>query len=505
MSRRVRTAIVGAGFGGVAAAHALQQQGQDDFVILERGDRMGGVWRANTYPGITCDVPSVVYSFSFAPNPHWTRRFSPGEEIQAYLLDVMRQFDLDKHLRVNADVVRAKFDDASGRWQLELGDGDTIDAEVVVSACGQLTRPAVPKLPGLDTFRGEWFHSANWPSGKQLDGTRVAVVGTGASAIQFAPAIAPVVEHMTIFQRSAPWVVAKLDTEYGRAIRWLYARFPRLQRFARWFWQAQLEALVPVFTRQPPLRARIISAVFRRLAAFQRFVQLRGNRQLIEAATPDYPLGCKRALLTSNWYPTLLRKNVDLCTSPIQEIVPDGVVTKDGRHHEVDTIVFGTGFTATEFLAPMQVFGRGGVSIRDVWKDGAEAFLGITVPEFPNLFMLYGPNTNHGTGSAVELIEVQARYTAQAVSLLANDQAKQLEVRREAHDTFKQELEGRLKDSVWAGCTSWYVTETGRITNNWPGTPEEYRQRAGQLNVADYWTEAPVRRAAPEPMTATVL
>jgi cation diffusion facilitator CzcD-associated flavoprotein CzcO len=489
MLRKVRTAIVGAGFGGIAAAHALQQQGQDDFVILERGSRVGGVWRANIYPGITCDVQSHVYSFSFAPNPRWTRRFSPGEEIQEYLLDVMRRFDLDKHLRVNADVVRAIFDDTSGRWRLELDDGDTIDAEVLISACGQLTRPAIPKMPGLDTYRGEWFHSANWPEGKMFDGSRIAVVGTGASVIQFAPSIAPVVEHMTIFQRSAPWVVAKLDAEYGRATRWLYVRSPRLQRFARGFWQAYLESLVPVFTRRPPLRARILSALFLGLTTFQRFVQLRGNRRLIKAATPDYPLGCKRVLLTSNWYPTLRRQNVDLCTSPIQEIVPNGIVTEDGTHHEVDTIVFGTGFTATEFLAPMEVFGRDGVSIRDVWKDGAEAFLGITVPEFPNLFMLYGPNTNHGTGSAVEMIEVQAKYVAQAVNLLANDQAKQLEVRREAHDTFKQELEGRLKESVWAGCTSWYVTETGRITNNWPGTPEEYRQRTDQLNVADYLTE----------------
>lgn len=488
MVRKVRTAIVGAGFGGIAAAHALRQQGQDDFVILERGARIGGVWNANTYPGITCDVPSHVYSLSFAPNPRWTWRFSPGDEIQAYLLDVVRQFDLDKHLRVNADVVRATFDDVSGRWRLELADGDIIDAEVLVSACGQLTRPAVPKLPGLDTYRGEWFHSANWPEGKMFDGHRIAVIGTGASAIQFAPSVAPVAERMTIFQRSAPWVIPKFDTAYGRATRWLYARFPRLQRCARWFWQAQLESLAPVFTRQPPLPARILSALFLGLTTVQRFVQLRGDRQLIKAATPDYPLGCKRVLLTSDWYPTLRRKNVDLCTSPIQEIVPNGVLTEDGSRYQVDTIVFGTGFTATEFLAPMEVLGRRGVSIRDVWKDGAEAFLGITVPEFPNLFMLYGPNTNHGTGSAVEIVEVQARYVAQAVDLLANDQAKQFEVRREVHDTFKQELEGRLKASIWTGCTSWYVTEAGRITNNWPGTPEEYRQRVGQLNVADYLT-----------------
>lgn len=457
-------------------------------MILERGDRPGGVWRANTYPGIACDVPSVVYSLSFAPNPKWTRRFSPGDEIQAYLLDVMRRFAIDKHLRVNADVVRARFDDASGRWRLELADGDTLEAEVLISACGQLARPIVPKLRGLENFQGEWFHSANWPDGKKLDGARVAVVGTGASAIQFAPSIAASVEQMTIFQRSAPWVIPKLDTKYGRATRWLYARFPRLQQFARRFWQVQLESLAPVFTRQPPLRARIMHALFAGLARFQRFAQLRGNRRLIKAATPDYALGCKRVLLTMDWYPTLRRPNVEVSTSPIREVVSDGLVTEDGTHHEVDTITFGTGFTTTEFLAPMEVFGRGGVSIREVWKDGAEAFLGLTVPEFPNLFILYGPNTNHGTGSAIEVIEVQARYAAQGVELLANNEANRLEVRREAHETFQRELQRRLQGSVWASCASWYVTDTGRVTNNWPGTYEEYRQRAGRVDLGHYLT-----------------
>jgi cation diffusion facilitator CzcD-associated flavoprotein CzcO len=469
--------------------------------MLERGDRPGGVWCANTYPGIACDVPSVVYSLSFAPNPKWTRRFSPGDEIEAYLLSVMRRFRLDERLRVEADVVRARFDDASGRWRLDLADGETIEAEVLISACGQLARPDVPKLPGLERFQGEWFHSAHWPKGKKLDGARVAVIGTGASAIQFAPSIAPIVEHMTIFQRSAPWVIPKLDTKYGRVTRWLYARFPWLQRFARHFWQTQLESLAPLFTRQPPLRARMIHAIFSKLAAFQRFVQLRGNRRLIETATPDYALGCKRVLLTMDWYPTLRRPNVEVSTSPVREVVTDGVVTEDGMRHEVDTIIFGTGFTATEFLAPMEVFGRDGVSIRDVWKDGAEAFLGMTVPAFPNLFILYGPNTNHGTGSALEVIEVQARYAAQAVELLANNEATQLEVRREAHETFKRELQHRLKESVWASCTSWYVTEAGRVTNNWPGTFEEYRQRAGRVNLTHYWTARPTRRGRAQPVT----
>ncbi|MEM7434000.1 MAG: NAD(P)/FAD-dependent oxidoreductase [Myxococcota bacterium] len=496
MPHKVRTVIVGCGFGGVAAAYGLQQIGQDDFVILERGAEVGGVWAANTYPGIACDVPSHAYSLSFAPNPRWSRRFSPGPEIQQYLIDLTQRLGLEQHLRLNAEVRRAVFDDASQRWRIELRDGETLDAEVVISACGQLSRPTVPPLPGLERFRGDWFHSAEWPEGKALDGARVAVVGTGASAIQIVPSVASAVDHMTVFQRSAPWVIPKFDTEYSRVAHWLYSRFPRLQRVARWFWRSQLESLVPAFTRQPPLTSRVMVRFFTGLVAVQRFLQLRGNRRLMEATTPDYPLGCKRVALTNQWYPTLRRDNVALCTSPIREIVEDGVLTTDGAHHAADTIVFATGFTATEFLAPMEVRGRSGLSIRDAWSAGAEAFLGITVPGFPNFFMLYGPNTNHGTGSALELIEVQARYAAQAVALLANDEAKQLEVRPEVHDAFCRELDERLAGTVWANCSSWYVTESGRVTNQWPGTQNEYRERAGRLNVSDYVTDAP-RRAVP--------
>lgn len=490
MPRSVSTAIIGAGFGGIAAAHALREQGQDDIVVLERGERIGGVWRANTYPGIACDVPSHLYSLSFAPNPRWSRRFSPGDEIQAYLESVARRFDLERHVRLGADVRGAAFDADTGRWRLALGDGEEIEAEVLIPACGQLTRPSIPEVPGLSAFAGEVFHSAHWPGESLLEGRRVAVVGTGASAIQFVPRIAPHAEHVTIFQRSAPWIIPKHDKPYARSSQRLMAHVPALQRAARESLWAGMEAIVPVFTRRPPLAARAIERLFALLTGTQRAVQLRGDRDLVAATTPDYAIGCKRVLLTSEWYPTLRRADVELVTSPIADVTADAVLAEDGTRHEADTIVFGTGFTATEFLAPMEIHGLGGVSLRERWRDGTEAYLGISVPGFPNMFLLYGPNTNHGTGSALDLLEVQARYAAGAARLLADGAAARLDVRPEVHEAFQRELAARLADSVWATCSSWYVTESGRVTNNWPGTQTEYRRRARRIDPADYVVEA---------------
>jgi cation diffusion facilitator CzcD-associated flavoprotein CzcO len=340
------------------------------------------------------------------------------------------------------------------------------------------------------------FHSAHWDHDEDLAGRRVAVLGTGASAIQFVPAIAPEVRQLTVFQRSAPWVMYKLDGAYSEATKRLYARVPGLQRAWRRGWWLWMESLVPLFTRRPPLTARLMAPLYRGIANLQRLVQLRGDRRLLAGTRPGYAMGCKRVLITSNWYPTLRRPNVELVTERVREVTADAVVTEDDVAHPADAIVFGTGFTATEFLAPMEVRGRGGRRLADAWARGAEAYLGISVPEFPNLFLLYGPNTNHGTGSAIELLEVQSRYAAQAVRLLSTGAAERLEVRREVHDEFQHELEGRLADSVWSRCSSWYVTADGRVTNNWPGTQSEYGERVRELVLDDYLTEAPERAPA---------
>jgi cation diffusion facilitator CzcD-associated flavoprotein CzcO len=497
MGRSVSVAIVGAGFGGVAATIALKRRGVEDIVVLERGDSLGGVWRANTYPGLACDVPSHLYSFSFAPNPRWSRRYSPREDIKEYLEEVARDHDVLRHVRFGQEVGSAAFDEGTGRWRVVTAQGDEVEADVLVTACGQLQRALIPDIEGLDRFKGPMFHSAHWDHSQDLTGKRVAVIGTGASAIQFIPALAKHVSHLTIFQRSAPWVLPKLDVAYAERTKRLYQRAPALQRLWRWSWWKAFEGLVPLFSGRPPLRARLLAPLYEGLSSLHRIAQLRGDRRLVKATRPDYPMGCKRILITSEWYPTLRRPNVTLVTDRVRAVTTDAVVAEDGATHTADAIVFGTGFTATEFLAPMEVTGRGAKRLAEAWAKGAEAYYGIAVPEFPNMFLLYGPNTNHGVGSAIELLEKQADYVAQAVGHLAAGAADRLEVRREAHFGFQRWLGERLPHTVWANCSSWYVTADGRVTNNWPGSFQEYFEFIDELSLGDYLTEAPRPEAAP--------
>jgi cation diffusion facilitator CzcD-associated flavoprotein CzcO len=504
MARQVSVAIVGAGFGGVATAVRLKQQGQDDIVVLERGDRIGGVWRANTYPGIACDVPSHLYSFSFAPNPDWSKRLSPGSEIQAYLEGVADRLGVTPHLRLNSDVERATFDEERGRWRLEVANAEDVEAEVLVTACGQLSHASIPPIPGLDRFKGPMFHSAHWDESFAPAGRRVAVIGTGASAIQFVPQIAPDAAQLTIFQRSAPWVLGKMDRVYPERVRRLHRRFPLLPRLWRNGWRLWFESFAPLFGRPHSVAARISKAIYVPLSNMNRFVQLRGNRRLWRATTPDSPVGCKRVLITSEWFPTLRRKNVELVTGPVAEVTGDGVVDADGRTHPADALIFGTGFTTTQFLAPMEVLGRERRRLaEDAWAHGAEAYLGLAVPDFPNMFLLYGPNTNFGAGSIVEVLEAQASYAAQAVAALAAGTAERLEVHRDAHDAFVREMDERLAGSVWVGCSNWYVSEEGRVTNNWPGTQAEYKRRVRRLDLAAYSTAGSLTPPTGTPATGS--
>src|SRR4051794_4777913 len=489
-----RVAIVGGGIGGIAQAIALQRQGIDDYVILERGQRVGGTWQWNTYPGLACDVPSHAYSFSFAPNPHWSRRFSPGPEIREYVEDVARRHGVLAKVRFGAEVARAAWDDAATRWQIELEGGETIEADVLVTAVGQLSRPAIPPLPGLDRFGGTMFHSANWNHDYGLAGRRIACVGTGASAIQFVPAVAEQAAHVTVFQRSAPWVLAKTDREYPERVRRLHARRPRLVRAWRAGWKTWFESLVPVFTGRPPRAAAALRLFYRGMSNFNRFVQLHGNLRLYRMTTPDYPMGCKRILITSDWFPTLRRKNVSLVNGGVREITERGVVDDSGRVHEVDAIVFGTGFEASKFLAPMEIRGRDGVTLDAAWAHGAEAYLGVAAKGFPNMFLIYGPHTNHGTGSIITIHEAGTNYIAQAVRALADGRAQRLEVKADVHDRFDAAMDARLRESIWTACGSWYVNAEGRVTNNWPGTQREYVRRTARVELGDYITTAPVRQ-----------
>ncbi|WP_280317357.1 flavin-containing monooxygenase [Nocardia wallacei] len=472
--------IIGAGFGGLGMALELQRNGFGAFTILERAADLGGVWRENTYPGAACDVPSPLYSFSFEPRPDWPHRYSGRGDIHDYLRAIADKHRLLERIRFGADVTEAAFDEATGRWTVRTADGADYTADVVVSAVGQLSRPRLPDIPGRETFAGPAFHSARWDHSVELTGKRVAVIGTGASAIQFVPAIQPEVARLTLFQRTAAWVVRRTDREYRPVHHTLFRHVPGLRLAQRlWVW-CFLEFLSLGLASIPPIR-RIATWLGHR--ALRRDVP---DPALRAKLTPDYPVLCKRVLFSNEYYPALTRPNVDVVTTGIAEIVPGGIRTTDGEVHPADVIVYGTGFKGSEFLWPMRVTGRGGVELDRVWTGGARAYLGMAVPGFPNLFLMYGPNTNLGIGSIVYMIECQARYIRHALSYLAAHPGRGLEVRPAVARAFDEHTQRRLRRTPWTHCSSWYRNAAGRITNNWPGTVTSYRLRTRRLNPADY-------------------
>ncbi|MDP9795932.1 cation diffusion facilitator CzcD-associated flavoprotein CzcO [Catenuloplanes nepalensis] len=473
----VRVAVIGAGLGGIAVAALLRRAGFTDVVVLERAPRIGGVWRDNRYPGCACDVPAPLYSYSFFPNPHWSRRFPPHHEILAYVRRCADELGVTPHVRLNTEVVAARWE--SGAWHLSTADGTEIVADVLVPAVGQLSRPVIPVLPGAATFAGRALHTTGWDDTIEVTGRRVAVIGTGASAIQLVPAIAGDAAHVTVFQRTAPWTLPKPDRRYGRVRRLLYRRVPGAM------WPARAATLLLAwFATRAITGDRVARALVTGISAAQRRWQVR-DPALRARVTPDIPLGCKRTLFTTAWLPALGRPDVDLVTEKIVGVEPAGVRTADGVLHEADLLVYGTGFAATEFVAPMRITGRGGVTLRETWRDGARAYLGMAVPDFPNMFLVYGPNTNTGTTSVVVFQEAQARYVVQAVRALAAG-AGPLCVSPAVAATHDAELQRRLAGSVWTGCESWYLGPGGRVVTNWPGTGGEYVRRTARFDPADY-------------------
>ena len=486
----MRIAVVGAGFGGIAVAHLLRQAGFRDLVVFDKAGGVGGVWRDNTYPGCACDIPAPLYSYSFALNPDWSQRFPPQPEILAYLQRCVRDFGLEAALRLGTEVTAA---DWTGQaWRVTLGDGTTETFDVLIPAMGQLSRPVVPVLAGAEDFAGPAMHTARWDPGVDVTGRRVGVIGTGASAIQLVPAIAGAAAHVSVFQRSAPWTLPKPNRRYGPWRRALNRRFPALMRAARagtW--------LLTVITGKAVTGNRPARLAVWALSSGQRLVQARGIRRRV---TPGYAMGCKRVLFTGDWFRTLRRRDVELVTADIDGVTATGVRTADGVLHACDILVYGTGFAATEFLTPTRITGRDGRALHDEWRAGAFAHLGIAVPGFPNMFLMYGPNTNTGNTSVVYFHEAQARYIVQAVRLLAA--RGPVEVRAEVAAAFDAEMQRRLGASVWAGCDSWYRTDGGRVVTNWPGMAGEYAARTARLDEADYTTvpaagPGPARRKEP--------
>jgi cation diffusion facilitator CzcD-associated flavoprotein CzcO len=513
LGREVRTArlegrstpgvvIVGGGLSGLAMAIQLVRAGIRDFTIVEQSDGVGGTWRDNTYPGSGCDVPSHLYSFSFAPKSNWTRRFAEQSEILSYAEQCVRQFELDPHLRLRTTVRSAEFDDATGRWHLALTSttGDQmIEADTVVFACGQLNRPHVPELRGLEEFAGPEWHSARWDHGCDLTGKRVAVVGSGASAIQFVPPVAEQAADLTVYQRSPNYVAPKRDRAYSPLARWLFDNVKMVELAYRWWIYWSLEYRW-IWFRKDSWAGRKLKQLF--TSGIRDGVV---SERLPEASVvPDYPIGCKRILISNDWYPALMRSNVTVVDQPIDHIEPDAIVTADGQRRPADVLIFGTGFSTTDFLAHVSIAGEGGRLLAEEWSDGARAYLGTAVPGFPNCYLLYGPNTNLGHNSILFMVERQVNLILQAMALqtgAADGQAAPLiGVGVGAYQRDDQRTQRLMAATAWvANCTSWYKAASGRVTNNWPSWTVRYWYDTLRLRRSDLGLIRPATPRAPLP------
>jgi cation diffusion facilitator CzcD-associated flavoprotein CzcO len=473
-------AVVGGGFGGVGAAVMLRRAGYGDVTVFERGERLGGVWHHNTYPGAACDVPSHLYEFSFAPNPRWSRRYAPQAEIQAYLEDVARRHGVLDRVRTGTEVQNARWDSDQARWVLETSAGRH-EADVLLTACGQLSVPSVPRIRGLDTFSGPAFHTAEWRHDVDLTGKRVAVVGTGCSAIQVVPAIQPQVGQVDVYQRSPGWTFPKMDFEYSERTKRLFERFPVLQRLDRAAIFAFMEFGAAGMTRH-----RWLLAPFRALGRRQ-INKAITDPELRRKVTPADEVGCKRLMLTDDWYPTLAKPNVELVVDRVAEVTPTGIRTDDGVERPADVLVLATGFETHGFVAPMEIAGEEGRTLAEEWAEVPRAYLGVSVPGFPNMFLLYGPNTNGGTGSVIYTIESGMAHVIAALGELDRAAARRIEVRRETAARFDRELRAALAGTVWhSGCTNWYVDERGNDPNQWPWLWSTYRRRTARVDSSTY-------------------
>ncbi|TMR01170.1 NAD(P)/FAD-dependent oxidoreductase [Actinomadura soli] len=461
--------IIGSGFGGIGMAIRLRRAGIRDVVILEKAAGLGGTWRDNTYPGAACDIPSHLYSFSFERKADWSRRFPPQPEILEYLRHCARKHGVLEKIRFGTEVTEARFDEDAALWRISTTSGE-LAARVLVPACGQLNRPALPPIEGRASFAGPSFHSARWDHGIDLRGRRVAVVGTGASAIQIVPEIARDAAEVRLFQRTAPYVIDKPDRPYRGWEKAVLAHVPGVYELSRARVYAAYESRALGFVKFP----RLLALTERRFKKALRDGV--GDPVLRDALIPRHPMGCKRILLSSDYYPTLARPDVDLVTDPITAVTPSGIRTAE-REYGVDVIVYATGFRATEFLSPMKIVGRGGRELNEAWRGGAQAHLGITVSGFPNLFLLYGPYTNLGHNSIIYMLESQFRYVLGCVEALRRAGLGWIDVRPDAQEAFTREMRDRLRSTVWnAGCRSWYMTADGEVVSNWPGFTFAYRR-----------------------------
>jgi cation diffusion facilitator CzcD-associated flavoprotein CzcO len=483
----VRVAILGTGFAGLVMALRLREAGETDFVLLERADDIGGTWRDNTYPGCACDVPSALYSISFAPNPDWSFAFSRQPEIQAYMQRVVTDRGLRPHLRLRHEVLEARWDDAASRWHVHTSAGD-LTADVLVSGSGALADPVLPDIPGLDTFPGPVFHSARWRHDVELAGKRVAAIGTGASAIQFIPEVAKEAAHVTVFQRTAAWVVPRLDFPISERWKRRFRRHPRLQTAFRGLVYGIAESQVYGFVRRPDFLD------WQKRQALWQLKKHIEDPELRARLTPDYHIGCKRILRSSDFYPALARPNVSV-TGGLREVRGATLVAADGSEHTADVLVLGTGFHASDIPIAKRIVGRDGQRLSDRWEGGVRTLRGITATGCPNLFFLVGPNTVLGHSSIIYMIESQVTYVMDALRHRAARGAATVEPTEAAERAWDDEVQDKLQGTVWntGGCRSWYLDDNGRNTTLWPGATWAYRRATRRFDPREYRLE-PARR-----------
>jgi len=488
-------AIVGAGFSGLGMAIQLKEAGIENFTIIERGSEVGGTWRDNHYPGAACDVASHLYSYSFEQNPKWSRAFGQQPEILEYIKACTEKYDLRKHIRFDTTITESWFNEDTGIWHSKTADGQELTARVVVSAVGALSDAAYPKIPGLDGFKGKLMHTAQWDDAYDLAGKRVAVIGSGASAIQVMPEVAKQAAAVTVFQRTPSWIMPKPDRPIPEKEQQEYAEHPfqlHKRRF-RIYWMSELFA--PFVISDLDFFKKRASA----LAKGHMKKQIK-DPEMRAKVTPDYKIGCKRVLISNDWYPALQQDNVELIADGPERITDNAIVMKDGRTIEVDAIVCATGFKVPSSAAPFPVRGRDNKDLSTEWDNGAEGYKGVTVTGFPNLFFLMGPNTGPSHTSVLTFTEIQMEYIVKAVAHMARNNLKSLEIKKKVQDKFNRGIQWRMKHTSWtSGCNSWYLTDSGKNTTLYPGFNWEYRMRMWLFRASEYNTEKMGKGAAAEP------
>lgn len=474
--------IIGSGFSGIAMAIKLKEKGIQNFIILEKASDVGGTWRENTYPGAECDIPSALYSFSFEPYPHWEYKWSMQPQILEYIHYVVDKYKLRAHIRFNQELKSASWDEEKSHWIIQSQSGDSFSSQTFISAIGQLHHPSMPKIDGVGSFQGESWHSAKWNHNISLEHKTVGVIGNAASAVQFIPEIAKVAKHVTVFQRSANWMLPKQDRAYKNWEKKLVAIFPvllKMYRLRLWLLGGGLFTLMKTgndFLRKVYQKKTI--------AFIKDYVD---DPKMVESLTPDYPLGAKRILFSDTYYPALARENVTLVPGGIQNINTEGVTSSDNTKHIVDILIYATGFKTNPFLLGIDIIGKHKLALSKHWKDGPKNYLGMTIDGFPNFFMMYGPNTNLGHNSIILMSEAQANYIAQCVKSIHDEKWKSLEIKENIINTHHKKTQERLENMIWASIEdSWYKSESGNIPNNYPGRTMEYQQQTKRVNFDEY-------------------